>query len=33
VQNSLVLVTQPRGLVAEGRTVPEAVREATIGRS
>jgi cobalt-zinc-cadmium resistance protein CzcA len=32
VQNSLVLVTQTRGLVAEGRTLPEAVREASIGR-
>ena len=32
VQNSLVLVTQTRGLRAEGRTLPEAVREASIGR-
>jgi cobalt-zinc-cadmium resistance protein CzcA len=32
VQNSLVLVTQTRGLVDEGRTLPEAVREASIGR-
>jgi len=32
VQNSLVLVTQTRGLVAEGRALPEAVREASIGR-
>jgi cobalt-zinc-cadmium resistance protein CzcA len=32
VQNSLVLVTQIRGLVAEGHTLPEAVREASIGR-
>ena len=32
VQNSLVLVTQTRGLVAEGRTLREAVREASIGR-
>jgi len=32
VQNSLVLVTQTRGLVAEGRSLPEAVREASIGR-
>jgi cobalt-zinc-cadmium resistance protein CzcA len=32
VQNSLVLVTQTRGLVAEGRTLVEAVREASIGR-
>jgi heavy metal efflux system protein len=32
VQNSLVLVTQTRGLLAEGRTLPEAVREASIGR-
>jgi cobalt-zinc-cadmium resistance protein CzcA len=32
VQNSLVLVTQSGGLVAEGRTLPEAVREASIGR-
>jgi cobalt-zinc-cadmium resistance protein CzcA len=32
VQNSLVLVTQTRGLLAEGRALPEAVREASIGR-
>jgi heavy metal efflux system protein len=32
VQNSLVLVTQTRGLVAEGRTLMDAVREASIGR-
>lgn len=32
VQNSLVLVTQTRGLVAEGKPLPEAVREASIGR-
>jgi cobalt-zinc-cadmium resistance protein CzcA len=32
VQNSLVLVTQTRGLMAEGRTLIEAVREASIGR-
>jgi cobalt-zinc-cadmium resistance protein CzcA len=32
VQNSLVLVTQTRGLVAEGRALPAAVREASIGR-
>jgi cobalt-zinc-cadmium resistance protein CzcA len=32
VQNSLVLVTQTRGLLAEGRRLPEAVREASIGR-
>jgi cobalt-zinc-cadmium resistance protein CzcA len=32
VQNSLVLVTQTRGLVAEGRSLPDAVREASIGR-
>ena len=32
VQNSLVLVTQTRGLLAEGRTLPAAVREASIGR-
>jgi cobalt-zinc-cadmium resistance protein CzcA len=32
VQNSLVLVTQTRGLVAEGRPLREAVREASIGR-
>lgn len=31
VQNSLVLVTQTRGLIAEGRSLPEAVREASIG--
>ena len=32
VQNSLVLVTQTRGLLSEGRTLPDAVREASIGR-
>jgi cobalt-zinc-cadmium resistance protein CzcA len=32
VQNSLVLVTQTRGLLSEGRLLPEAVREASIGR-
>jgi cobalt-zinc-cadmium resistance protein CzcA len=32
VQNSLVLVTQARGLRAEGRTLLDAVREASIGR-
>jgi cobalt-zinc-cadmium resistance protein CzcA len=32
VQNSLVLVTQTRGLLAEGRSLSEAVREASIGR-
>ena len=32
VQNSLVLVTQTRGLLADGRNLPEAVREASIGR-
>ena len=32
VQNSLVLVTQTRGLRADGRTLREAVREASIGR-
>jgi cobalt-zinc-cadmium resistance protein CzcA len=32
VQNSLVLVTQTRGLLSEGRTLHEAVREASIGR-
>jgi cobalt-zinc-cadmium resistance protein CzcA len=32
VQNSLVLVTQTRGLLSEGRTLPEAIREASIGR-
>jgi cobalt-zinc-cadmium resistance protein CzcA len=32
VQNSLVLVTQTRGLRAEGRTLADAVREASIGR-
>jgi cobalt-zinc-cadmium resistance protein CzcA len=32
VQNSLVLVTQSRGLEDEGRTIGEAVREASIGR-
>jgi heavy metal efflux system protein len=32
VQNSLVLVTQTRGLMREGRPLSEAVREASIGR-
>ena len=32
VQNSLVLVTQTRGLLAEGRPLAEAIREASIGR-
>ena len=32
VQNSLVLVTQTRGLCAEGRDLPDAVREASLGR-
>jgi cobalt-zinc-cadmium resistance protein CzcA len=32
VQNSLVLVTQTRGLLAEGRSLRDAVREASIGR-
>ncbi len=32
VQNSLVLVTQIRGLMGEGRSLPQAVREASIGR-
>jgi cobalt-zinc-cadmium resistance protein CzcA len=32
VQNSLVLVTQTRSLTAEGHNLPEAVREASIGR-
>lgn len=32
VQNSLVLVTQSRGLERDGRTIVEAVREASIGR-
>lgn len=32
IQNSLVLVTQTRGLAAEGKTLGEAVREASIGR-
>ncbi len=32
VQNSLVLVTQTRGLLAEGRSLPAAVREASLGR-
>jgi cobalt-zinc-cadmium resistance protein CzcA len=32
VQNSLVLVTQTRGLYAEGRTLPDAIREASLGR-
>ena len=32
VQNSLVLVTQTRGLLAEGHPLRDAVREASIGR-
>jgi len=32
VQNGLVLVTQTRGLIAEGRAFPEALREACLGR-
>jgi heavy metal efflux system protein len=32
VQNSLVLVTQTRGLLADGRPLDDAVREASIGR-
>ena len=32
VQNSLVLVTQTRGLCAEGRELADAVREASLGR-
>jgi cobalt-zinc-cadmium resistance protein CzcA len=32
VQNSLVLVTQTRGLLMEGRTPADAIREASIGR-
>ena len=32
VQNSLVLVTQTRGLLSEGRSLGDAVREASIGR-
>jgi cobalt-zinc-cadmium resistance protein CzcA len=32
VQNSLVLVTQTRGFLAEGRSLRDAVREASIGR-
>ena len=32
VQNSLVLIAQTRGLVAEGRPFPEAVREASLAR-
>ncbi len=32
VQNGLVLVTQTRGLIVEGRPFPEALREACIGR-
>ena len=32
VQNSLVLVTQTRALIAEGRSFREALREASIGR-
>ncbi|MDQ3034828.1 MAG: efflux RND transporter permease subunit [Myxococcota bacterium] len=32
VQNGLVLVTQTRGLIAEGRPFDEALREASLGR-
>jgi len=32
VQNGLVLVTQTRSLVAEGKPLHEAIREASIGR-
>jgi len=32
VQNSLVLVTQTRGLIADGRPFREALREASVGR-
>jgi cobalt-zinc-cadmium resistance protein CzcA len=32
VQNGLVLVTQTRGLLAEGRPLADAIREASIGR-
>jgi len=32
VQNSLVLVTQSRGLEREGREIGDAVREASVGR-
>ena len=32
VQNGLVLVTQTRGLVGEGRAFPDALREACLGR-
>ena len=32
VQNSLVLVTQTRGLITEGRPFGDAVREASVGR-
>jgi cobalt-zinc-cadmium resistance protein CzcA len=32
VQNSLVLVTQTRGLLADGHSLPDAVREASLGR-
>ena len=32
VQNGLVLVTQTKSLVAEGRPFPEALREASLGR-
>ncbi|QRK14205.1 efflux RND transporter permease subunit [Archangium violaceum] len=32
VQNGLVLVAQTKGLMAEGKPFPEAVREASIGR-
>jgi putative NADPH-quinone reductase len=31
-QNSLVLVTQTRGVCAEGRDLPDAAREASLGR-
>jgi cobalt-zinc-cadmium resistance protein CzcA len=32
VQNSLVLITQTRGLLGQGRPFEEALREASIGR-
>ena len=32
VQNSLVLVTQTRGLLSEGHSLADAIREASIGR-
>jgi cobalt-zinc-cadmium resistance protein CzcA len=32
VQNGLVLVTQTRSIMADGKTFPEALREASIGR-